>query len=631
MRHLQTPGSMVALNEARARFMQTQAGMVALSEVTDVYNFDLMSVLWGESSADPKAVINYVDDIEETLEGEMRRSRALRSRNLLPTQDLSSWIIQSANGVSVDDIGSRIYRINFGSDYKGVFAFHSNPFVTDDEFLAYADIKTEGAGGIVNLTNPAGNGGFADKNVTVTDAWKPFCASVGSAATGSVGFWFRKFPGGVSSILVRSPNLIKITALPVSEQVPAGNISVGFGDGVELWNGLYDVGFFNTNSYDCVLIDNVSTRTTDWIPVSGGQTYLIKSFGNRLRWQYKIGATCYWGGGAAAGPVPSFFIEKLHADAEFIRIYYDSAATGGVSLQKIDKTNSGLPAVRYFDTDKSGTIVLPSGEVVYGAGQRLDNISIPFGPAATNYLHNSFTAATQTRTLGAGDYCVHLRGSGSIILSGGAVGAVTENNHVTFNLATATSVTFTVAGAIEVFQCNDGVVPISFIRTESGSANADVSQIAYPLNPQNHNPANGWHEYPDVAGYASTDKPTGSGVGGLVSTSGVAANFLFDDDAEGVFSISDGVNTASITLPHTRGDKRLFRWRWSAIDNELQLIGQNITQNPGVWVLSVVVNYAGTFNHGANYEFCKNLDFPTDILEMRSGLNAVTQTGLELV
>lgn len=98
-------------------------------------------------------------------------------------------------------------------------------------------------------------------------------------------------------------------------------------------------------------------------------------------------------------------------------------------------------------------------------------------PTRTQRFWNSDAPATQTRSIAAGTYVCWLEGSGSIVLSGGPTGTVTEGNPVVFTLGGTTSVTFTVSGTVTVAQCEQGKAPSSFIR----SAGADVTRGAERL------------------------------------------------------------------------------------------------------------------------------------------------------
>lgn len=101
-------------------------------------------------------------------------------------------------------------------------------------------------------------------------------------------------------------------------------------------------------------------------------------------------------------------------------------------------------------------------------------------PARTNYLLNSGTPVTQDVSLGAGTYMLWLEGSGSCTLSGGPTGVATEGTPVQFTLTGVTTVTFTVAGTVTIFQCEEGNEISSYITTTVAAVtrDADILNIA---------------------------------------------------------------------------------------------------------------------------------------------------------
>lgn len=91
------------------------------------------------------------------------------------------------------------------------------------------------------------------------------------------------------------------------------------------------------------------------------------------------------------------------------------------------------------------------------------------GPA-TNLFLNSFAPATQTVTVVNGSqYTVSCRGSGSLAVSGGATGTVTQASPLTFTAST-TSLTLTVSGTLSRAQVETGAVASSFVQTTGTAA-----------------------------------------------------------------------------------------------------------------------------------------------------------------
>jgi pimeloyl-ACP methyl ester carboxylesterase len=77
----------------------------------------------------------------------------------------------------------------------------------------------------------------------------------------------------------------------------------------------------------------------------------------------------------------------------------------------------------------------------------------------TNLLANAFAPATQTLHLAAGIYTVSCGKDGTLTLSGGVTDIARPGLPVTFTLALAADVTFTVGGTPQWFQCEAGEFP----------------------------------------------------------------------------------------------------------------------------------------------------------------------------
>lgn len=97
--------------------------------------------------------------------------------------------------------------------------------------------------------------------------------------------------------------------------------------------------------------------------------------------------------------------------------------------------------------------------------------------ARTNLLHDSFAPATQTRNLAAGTYTLSITGGGSCELSGAAAGVASAGSPLTFTLASAADVTFTVGGSPTTFQCEAGSVATSPIETPAGGSATRAADI----------------------------------------------------------------------------------------------------------------------------------------------------------
>lgn len=99
-----------------------------------------------------------------------------------------------------------------------------------------------------------------------------------------------------------------------------------------------NVGYLSTGSTSEGLFYNASTNTTNWLPVTGGKSYLL-SFpnSNRCIIQWKYGttitpATDPFGSASADGKTVT-----APANAQYLRIYFNSAGgnIGTMSIQEL--------------------------------------------------------------------------------------------------------------------------------------------------------------------------------------------------------------------------------------------------------------------------------------------------------
>lgn len=144
----------------------------------------------------------------------------------------------------------------------------------------------------------------------------------------------------------------------------------------------------------------------------------------------------------------------------------------------------------------NATDLLPSSASGYAYNTFTSNvlaISPTFGllifEARTNVLLNSAVPATQTTaSLGTGAYTLWVNGSGSATSSAGSatitgVGAATNGTPNVFTVTVAGTVTITVSGSLNAFQCELGAFGTSFIVTAGATATrvADVCTSAGAL------------------------------------------------------------------------------------------------------------------------------------------------------
>lgn len=159
---------------------------------------------------------------------------------------------------------------------------------------------------------------------------------------------------------------------------------------------------------------------------------------------------------------------------------------------------------RYFGRDatgltvsraSSGTDLLPtsaSGASFTAFGNNIARITQGLGllveEARTNVVLNSTVPVTQTTaSLGTGTYSLWVNGSGSATSSAGSAtitgaGAATQGVPNTFVVTVAGTVTITVSGSLNAFQCELGAFGSSLIVTTVATAtrSADVVTLATP-------------------------------------------------------------------------------------------------------------------------------------------------------
>ena len=133
--------------------------------------------------------------------------------NLIPySSDLSEWVVQTANGVSIDDLGNGEWRINFGDSGKGVYIITSNGNGSiGDKYISQIEMKSESLSGDVSLYDPSGRlSNDYEVTVTITPIWAKYYSGVGTLEIdNNIGIYIRKSSTGLSSLLVRNIQLVK--------------------------------------------------------------------------------------------------------------------------------------------------------------------------------------------------------------------------------------------------------------------------------------------------------------------------------------------------------------------------------------------------------------------------------------
>ena len=115
------------------------------------------------------------------------------------------------SGVTVNDLGGGVYRINFSADGQGLFgSITSNNAglvaIVGTDYIGSIELSVESGTGTVTLKEPVGSQ-FADTDVSLTTAWTRFDTPAAAATGTDFGLWIAKKSGSVSSCLARFPQL----------------------------------------------------------------------------------------------------------------------------------------------------------------------------------------------------------------------------------------------------------------------------------------------------------------------------------------------------------------------------------------------------------------------------------------
>ena len=115
------------------------------------------------------------------------------------------------SGVTVNDLGGGVYRINFSADGQGLFgSITSNNAglvaIVGTDYIGSIELSVESGTGTVTLKEPIGSR-FADTDVSLTTTWTRFDTPAAAAIGTDFGLWIAKKSGSVSSCLARFPQL----------------------------------------------------------------------------------------------------------------------------------------------------------------------------------------------------------------------------------------------------------------------------------------------------------------------------------------------------------------------------------------------------------------------------------------
>ncbi len=169
-------------------------------------------------------------------------------------------------------------------------------------------------------------------------------------------------------------------------------------------------------------------------------------------------------------------------DLDFMRnrSYPDAAPISGRNVVEIGfprRASSHLSVVRAspattYAENMDGTLTSFSVNT-----PRITDKGLLVEESRTNIFLNSFTPATQTVTVtNTTEYTFSMRGTGSIALTGGATGTVTDGSPVTVT-TTSTSVTATLTGSATFMQAEAGGHATSPIPTTTAAVTRDADDV----------------------------------------------------------------------------------------------------------------------------------------------------------
>ncbi|MCR5876998.1 hypothetical protein [Phenylobacterium sp. J367] len=163
-------------------------------------------------------------------------------------------------------------------------------------------------------------------------------------------------------------------------------------------------------------------------------------------------------------------------DADFVagRYYYNGTLYPTLSgwLTAIGATFGRASAAGYRDSTGAWAVA-SSGTLRQHRTAAAKGLGLVLEANRAQFLTSPTAPATQTQSLAAATYVCWLEGAGSVELSGGPTGTVTEGNPVTFTLGGTTAVTFTVSGDVTRFQCERDY-PSTFMATSRTAADSLV-------------------------------------------------------------------------------------------------------------------------------------------------------------
>jgi hypothetical protein len=219
------------------------------------------------------------------------------------------------SGVTVDDLGSGVYRINFSADGQGLFgSITSNNAglnaIVGTDYIGSIELSVESGTGTVTLKEPVGSQ-FADTDVSLTTTWTRFDTPAAAATATNFGLWIAKKAGSVSSCLARFPQLQMGSVATDYQRVTSASDydSTGFPI-AQLYDGVDD-GMATAAFSAGTLIDGMDCM----IAVrrdSAAATYLISDTGSRGFFEWESGDTNRPDVGAGT---PTYYVDGVAVTA----------------------------------------------------------------------------------------------------------------------------------------------------------------------------------------------------------------------------------------------------------------------------------------------------------------------------
>lgn len=237
-----------------------------------------------------------------------------------------------------------------------------------------------------------------------------------------------------------------------------------------------------------------------------------------------------------------------------------------------------------WNTDSLGDPIIPAPVIVHE-------------PATTNVFLNSDAPATQNINLTVGTWTTSILGTGSITTSAGTAtatgyGAATEGADNTIEVTGAGTVTFTKAGTVTFTQVENKAFSTPIVKTTGASASRDIVDLYAPLL-GNFGPNKGTVTVVFTANQASTALGTTESIFSVDGT-----DILQFGATDGLFTVTDGTNSVSLTQTWNAGDKLAVGVSYSGSTMVLHV--RNITQDNTQH--SAETAFDGSFPTGTNIE-----------------------------